>query len=33
MNRSMIHDMAETAQMLYRKRAVLKRLNALDACC
>ncbi|MCM3292168.1 EcsC family protein [Paenibacillus sp. MER 180] len=33
MNRSMIHDMAETAQMLYRKRAVLERLNALDDCC
>lgn len=31
MNRSMIHDMAETAQMLYRKRAILERIKAQDA--
>ncbi|MGG0811780.1 EcsC family protein [Paenibacillus alvei] len=33
MNRSMIHDMAETAQMLYRKRAVLERMKVPDASC
>lgn len=30
MNRSMIHDMAETAQVMYRKRAIRARLRALD---
>ncbi|MCM3342790.1 EcsC family protein [Paenibacillus sp. MER TA 81-3] len=31
MNRSMIHDMAETAQNMYRKRAVKARLRELDS--
>lgn len=29
-NRSMIHDMAETGQYLYRKRAILARLQAVN---
>ncbi|WP_028545956.1 EcsC family protein [Paenibacillus taiwanensis] len=30
MNRSLIHDVAETAQMMYRKRVVLKMLQELE---
>ncbi|MDK8182963.1 EcsC family protein [Paenibacillus sp. UMB4589-SE434] len=30
MNRSLIHDVAETAQMMYRKRVVLKMLQEMD---